>query len=287
MELYTASGPHGTQRDKQVSSESIQIVTSISDAIVQDDGNITPRAATVITTGVFENGVPLRPVQQDLSILDSTNTHVPLLANQFVITDPGLDGRTNSQAILLNSTSDQQQTQQQQRQRELHYENANAVLVPPLNFAMVAPGVYRSGHPNKNNFPFMRKLGLKVIVQMSEEPYAPDLEEFLQRENIRRIHYKIEGNKEPFIEIDEEVISSALVNILDSRNHPLLIHCAKGKHRIGCLIGCLRKIQNWSMTSIFDEYRRFAGSKVLADQEFIEIFSAKVPYSLEHKPVWL
>jgi len=164
MELNTASGQHGAQSDKQVSSESIQIVTSISDAIVQDDGNITPRAATVITTGVFENGVPLRPVQQDLGILDSNNTHVPLLANQFVITDPGLDGRTNSQATLPNSTSDQQQTQQQQRQRELHYENANAVLVPPLNFAMVAPGVYRSGHPNKNNFPFMRKLGLKVIV---------------------------------------------------------------------------------------------------------------------------
>ncbi|ORZ07745.1 protein-tyrosine phosphatase [Lobosporangium transversale] len=152
---------------------------------------------------------------------------------------------------------------------------------------MVAPGVYRSGHPNKHNFPFMRKLGLKVIVQMSEEPYAPDLEEFLKREDIRRIHYKIEGNKEPFIEIDEGVISSALVNILDARNHPMLIHCAKGKHRIGCLIGCLRKIQNWSMTSIFDEYRRFAGSKVLADQEFIEIFSAKVPYLPEHKPFWL
>ncbi|KAG0348980.1 hypothetical protein BG004_003142 [Podila humilis] len=46
--------------------------------------------------------------------------------------------------------------------------------------------------------------------QMSEEPYSPDLVEFLERENIRRIHYKIEGNKEPFIEIDEQVISSAL-----------------------------------------------------------------------------
>ncbi|KAG0224053.1 hypothetical protein BGW42_005396 [Actinomortierella wolfii] len=175
----------------------------------------------------------------------------------------------------------------QPQPRPLHYESANKVLVPPLNFAMVAPGVYRSGHPNKHNFPFLKKLGLKVIVQMSEEDYAPDLQEFLRNEGIRRIHYKIEGNKEPFVEIDEQVISSALANILDSRNHPLLIHCAKGKHRIGCLIGCLRKIQNWSMTSIFDEYRRFAGSKVLADQEFIEVFSAKVPYSPEHKPFWL
>lgn len=39
------------------------------------------------------------------------------------------------------------------------------------------------------------------------------------------------------------------------------------QHRIGCLVGCLRKIQRWSMTSIFDEYRKFADTKVLADQE--------------------
>jgi hypothetical protein len=39
------------------------------------------------------------------------------------------------------------------------------------------------------------------------------------------------------------------------------------QHRIGCLVGCLRKIQRWSKTSIFDEYRRFADTKVLADLE--------------------
>ena len=39
-----------------------------------------------------------------------------------------------------------------------------ALVVPPLNFAMVAPGVYRSGYPNKRNFPFLRRLGLKSIL---------------------------------------------------------------------------------------------------------------------------
>lgn len=106
----------------------------------------------------------------------------------------------------------------------------------------------------------------------------------------------------------------------DVRNHPLLIHCNKGKvrkypvflstselgsghnptacvwlssyesfagamlmrtgfvaglvqHRTGCLVGCLRKVQNWSLTSIFDEYRRFAGTKVrMLDQQFMELF---------------
>ncbi|KAF9991038.1 hypothetical protein BGZ75_005992 [Mortierella antarctica] len=305
------SNTHTDSEQTHVNLETIQVVTSISDAIVQDDGCITPTAATVIDTSVFENGVLAGSIQQDPSQFynaggshSSGNDGIALnhtlvdVDRPDVVVSPRSGSTTRSTGTSSTSaergqqqTQEQQQQQQQQqqrqRQRELHYESANAVLVPPLNFALVAPGVYRSGHPNKHNFPFMRKLGLKVIVQMSEEPYAPDLEEFLERENIRRIHYKIEGNKEPFIEIDEQVISSALVNILDARNHPLLIHCAKGKHRIGCLIGCLRKIQNWSMTSIFDEYRRFAGSKVLADQEFIEIFSAKVPYSLEHKPFWL
>jgi hypothetical protein len=47
----------------------------------------------------------------------------------------------------------------------------------------------------------------------------------------------------------------------DVRNHPVLIHCNKGKHRTGCLVGCYRKVQKWSMTAIFEEYRRFAHPK--------------------------
>lgn len=41
------------------------------------------------------------------------------------------------------------------------------------------------------------------------------------------------------------------------------------------------------MTSIFDEYRRFAGSKVVADQEFIEIFSEPIKFNEQYKPDWL
>ena len=68
--------------------------------------------------------------------------------------------------------------------------------------------------------------------------------------------------QEPFVEIPPLAIVEALRHILDVRNHPLLIHCNKGKHRTGCVVGCLRKTLQWSMTSVFDEYRRFAGTKV-------------------------
>ena len=37
-------------------------------------------------------------------------------------------------------------------------------LVPPENFALVCPGVYRSGFPKKRNFGFLGTLGLKTIL---------------------------------------------------------------------------------------------------------------------------
>ena len=63
---------------------------------------------------------------------------------------------------------------------------------------------------------------------------------------------------------------------------------AADQHRAGCLVGCLRKLQHWSLMSIFDEYQRFAGKTVrIADQQFIELFDHAIPYDPAHKPVWL
>ncbi|GBG77436.1 hypothetical protein CBR_g23885 [Chara braunii] len=114
---------------------------------------------------------------------------------------------------------------------------------------------------------------LDLLRYLCPEPYPEVNIEFLEKNGIKLFHFGIEGNKEPFVDIPEPVIREALKVLLDVRNHPILIHCNKGKHRTGCLVGCLRKFQNWSLTSIFDEYRRFAGTKVrMLDQQFMELF---------------
>jgi len=147
------------------------------------------------------------------------------------------------------------------------------IYIPPLNFSMVIPGVYRGGYPNKKNFDFLKKIGLKSILFLCPERYADNNMEFCRANGIRVLQFGIEGNKEPFVHIPEDAIRRAVEQLCDSRNHPILIHCNKGKHRTGVLVGCLRKVQGWSLTSIFDEYRRFAGSKVrMLDQQFIELF---------------
>ncbi|KAJ4812623.1 Phosphotyrosine protein phosphatases superfamily protein [Rhynchospora pubera] len=76
-----------------------------------------------------------------------------------------------------------------------------------------------------------------------------------------------------FTEIHREIIKEALKVILDEQNYPLLIHCRSGKHRTGCVVGCIRKMQRWCLLSIVEEYRQFAGAKARnCDERFIEFF---------------
>ncbi|KAG9288292.1 hypothetical protein G9A89_021323 [Geosiphon pyriformis] len=160
-------------------------------------------------------------------------------------------------------------------------------LIPPENFTMVSTWVYRSSFPKKKNFPFLKKLGLKSILTLILEEYPDQNMKFLEANRIKLFQFGIAGNKEPFVHIPEDKICAALAVILDKRNHPILIHCNKGKHRTGCLVGCLRKLQRWSHTSIFDEYRRFSHPKSRSmDQQFIELFDASQVWKLVD-PKWV
>ncbi|KAG0480034.1 hypothetical protein HPP92_010892 [Vanilla planifolia] len=147
------------------------------------------------------------------------------------------------------------------------------VAAPPRNFAVVEPGVFRSGFPETGNFSFLQNLRLRSIVYLCPEPYPEVNLEFLKANEITLFQFGIEGHKEPFVNLPEETIREALKIVLDVRNHPLLIHCKRGKHRTGCVVGCLRKLQKWCLSSVFDEYQRFAAAKArVSDQRFMELF---------------
>jgi tyrosine-protein phosphatase SIW14 len=155
--------------------------------------------------------------------------------------------------------------------------------IPPLNFSMVDNGIFRSGFPDSANFSFLQTLGLRTIICLCPEPYADVNMEFLKLNGIKLYQFGIESYKEPFVNIPEDTIREALKVLLDARNHPVLIHCKRGKHRTGCLVGCLRKIQKWCLSSIFDEYQRFAAAKArVSDQRFMELFDIS---SLKHHPL--
>jgi len=105
-------------------------------------------------------------------------------------------------------------------------DDEEEALIPPENFALVEScGIYRSGFPGKKNFPFLRTLNLRTVLYLCPEEYPPANLAFLTAQHVQLLQFGVAGNKEPFVEIPHDIISEALVQLLDTRNHPLLIHC--------------------------------------------------------------
>jgi len=111
---------------------------------------------------------------------------------------------------------------------------------PPSNFGMVTHNLYRSSFPQRENFPFLRKLGLKSVLYspiiavskrrtLVQEEYPTENSTFLESAGIRFFQFPIPANKEPFVVIPDISIIGALETILDKRNHPILVHCNAGK----------------------------------------------------------
>lgn len=157
--------------------------------------------------------------------------------------------------------------------RELQLDSVDAMLTPPENFSCIINKMYRSSFPHPNNFGFLKKLKLKSILCLIPEAYPSLQLEFFKEQNIKLFQLGMSGNKEPFVKISGELITEAIKIVMNPENQPILIHCNRGKHRTGCLVGVIRRLQQWSLTIIFDEYRKFAAPKERPmDIQFIELY---------------
>ena len=154
--------------------------------------------------------------------------------------------------------------------------SALAMETPP-DFGMVGSGIYRSSFPKPEHFPFLKTLGLKSILLLLPEEYPAENLEFCEENGIRLFQVGLSGNKEPFVHVKLEDLENVLRIALNPANQPLLIHCNMGKHRTGCVVGCIRRLQNWALALIFEEYRHYAYPKVRAlDYLIIEMFNDRL-----------
>lgn len=165
-----------------------------------------------------------------------------------------------------------------------------------------------SGTPSEPNFPFLEQLQLKKVIYLALDEPTETFSTFVQvrihryRDSFLADHLasairsrssacvknflalvhqdqKAElvllGREEgpSNLAICEETVLRALDIILDHTNYPICVLCGQGSHRTGTVVGCLRKLQRWNLTSIFEEYKRYSGTKVrLLNEQFIELF---------------
>ncbi|EQC28392.1 hypothetical protein SDRG_13721 [Saprolegnia diclina VS20] len=165
-------------------------------------------------------------------------------------------------------------------------------FIPPVNYGMIEEDLYRSGIPNELNFPFLERLNLRKIVYLAPEEPNPQLLSFVEEQEIELVvlggNTKLESRRKAWEPMSEETVLAALDILLDRSNYPLFLTCHLGRDRTGAVVGCLRKIQQWHLSSIFEEYRRFAGSKVrLQNEQFIELFDTDLVTIPTNPPNWI
>ncbi|CCE79313.1 Piso0_001370 [Millerozyma farinosa CBS 7064] len=252
------------QMDEDLDDRSLKSVNPIArelnhpDQPLLRDGNASNKLKTL------QN--PLHPVTNDIPEL--LNPVAPTYGN---VPDAVDDDEQQYEEDLDDKLD--RSMYNQKTSKEVQFSLPTKELTPPENFAPVINNIYRSSFPHPNNFTFLRKLKLKSVLCLIPEEYPDSYAEFFNEEGIHIFQLGMSGNKEPFVNISNELITEAVKIVLDPKNQPILMHCNRGKHRTGCLVGVLRRLQKWSLSIIFDEYRKFAAPKERPmDQQFIELY---------------
>ena len=157
------------------------------------------------------------------------------------------------------------------------------MLFPPMNFGAVEEGLYRGAIPTEINVPFLETLNLRTVVLLEHVVGTEEIDvsvvNFLEENDITlvRIGEEDSGSQIPSTKstqpMSEELVLRAMREVVDGSMYPLMVVDIFGKHRSGVLVACLRKLQCWSLTSCFEEYRRYAsGKRRLQNEQFIELF---------------
>ena len=143
----------------------------------------------------------------------------------------------------------------------------------PRNFATIGPEIYRSSYPEiVDHHKFLEQCKLKTIVTFVDKVPA-EYAQWIASQGITHHHILVNPNKEGIPTTDPAVVESVLSLMLDKANHPMLIHCNKGKHRTGCITACFRKVTGWTNEACVLEYEAYSSPKSRdLDRKFIKAF---------------
>ncbi|KAJ4988230.1 tyrosine phosphatase [Stagonosporopsis vannaccii] len=159
--------------------------------------------------------------------------------------------------------------------------------IPPLNYGAVVPGsIYRCSYPQPENYEFIKDLKIKSILTLVPEPIAPEYQNFMDSAGVQHFRVHIRANKGE-VRVDSCEMQRALRLIMDRTNHPIMIHCNKGKHRTGCTVACFRRICGLDMDTIREEYHTYAGKKArFLDEVFFENFDLNLVMWMARQEGW-
>lgn len=143
-----------------------------------------------------------------------------------------------------------------------------ALPKPPAslqNFRVVRPGLYRGGHPDAAGLDYLKRIGVKRVVNLEigdfieAFPWEISAElEGAKARGITELRYPMSAFEPALSDrFDHEMNAiEALLKTATPRN-PVYVHCKHGQDRTGLVIGLERVLdEHWAPSRAFDEMVR-------------------------------
>ncbi len=131
------------------------------------------------------------------------------------------------------------------------------------NFHQVHPYLYRGGEPSPLGLKQLSDMGVKTLIDLRAPTEAAHNEKKIAKElGMKYINLPMTAEAPTKKQVD------TLLKTVDQardKNEPVLVHCAHGSDRTGCMIGIIRVTRdNWEFNDTYKEMRKYwFGTKYL------------------------
>ncbi|EFA74802.1 hypothetical protein PPL_11835 [Heterostelium album PN500] len=140
------------------------------------------------------------PTSTATTTTTNTNSNISKLTTPTSTPPSSINGKSNTNSSSLQQQ--QQQMQLSQANKIILLQQGPPVLSPPAVFGIVEPQLYRTNSLYPINFPFIKLLGLKTVVQLSPEVPIKAVTTFLEENNINLIHLGLKAWKADWYQSD-------------------------------------------------------------------------------------
>jgi protein tyrosine/serine phosphatase len=148
-------------------------------------------------------------------------------------------------------------------------------------FQKVDEGFFRGGQPDKTGFEYLKKQGIKTVINLRDE--SNEEEPVVKGLGMNYVHLPMSvtiGTK-----ISQNDITEYFKVISNPDNYPIYIHCRRGADRTGVMVGFYRiAVQGWDGKKAHDEARKI-GMRWWYTGLKSQLYSFKKPADMDMKPL--
>jgi tyrosine-protein phosphatase SIW14 len=122
-------------------------------------------------------------------------------------------------------------------------------LIP--KFAEVVPDLYRGGQPRKGGFEYLKRIGVKTVINLRGENGEKKVVQGLGMKYVQIPMGVLE-------DVPDAKIQEFFSVLRERENYPVFVHCRRGADRTGFMVGLYRiAFEGWTAGQSYQEARDF------------------------------